>query len=47
MHATDLNDDGRPPWRHRLARAGQFGFLFFFVKGLAWLVIPLGMWIGS
>lgn len=32
---------------HRLKRLGAVGFLFFLLKGLLWLIVPLVMaWIG-
>lgn len=35
-----------PAWARRL---GLLGFLFFFVKGLLWLVVPAlaGLWIAE
>jgi hypothetical protein len=45
MSTNKSNDRGRERWRRQLMRASQIGFLFFFVKGLAWLVIPIGIWI--
>jgi len=31
-----------PRWT---ARLGQLGFAFFFVKGLAWLLLPAALWL--
>jgi len=37
------NQDYRAPrW---LRRAGKLGFAFFFVKGMAWMVLPLAVWL--
>ena len=33
------------PLRPWLARLGRAGFLFFLVKGLAWLVLPGLVWV--
>jgi len=38
VHAT------RPAWLARWGkRAGVIAFLFFFIKGLAWLVVPVAL----
>lgn len=43
---TRANDDADSlRWHRALARAGRVGFWFFFVKGLAWLAVPLGIWL--
>ena len=46
MKRTDVRAarrDARPPtW---LGRIGKLGFAFFFVKGLAWLVLPAAVWL--
>lgn len=31
-----------PPWLQKL---GLAGFLFFFIKGLVWLAIGVGVWM--
>jgi hypothetical protein len=31
----------------RWARPGLFGFLFFLIKGLLWLIVPAVLWLGS
>lgn len=38
----------RAQWpRARFARvAAQLGFWFFLIKGLLWLLLPLGAWLG-
>ena len=33
------SSDG-PAWRQWLKRLGVAGFLFFFIKGLLWLIVP-------
>jgi len=37
---TILNNRNRPEWAKRL---GIAGFLFFLIKGLVWLSIPLAL----
>jgi hypothetical protein len=37
--------ESHPRWRRALARAGRIGLWFFFLKGLAWILVPLGIWI--
>ncbi len=37
-NAPRVRDGARRRW---LKRLGQFGFLFFLVKGLLWLLLPL------
>lgn len=41
MH--DAPQERRPPGRRWLKRLGTIGFLFFLVKGLLWLLLPLLM----
>jgi len=31
-----------PRW---LGRIGKLGFAFFFVKGLAWMILPVAVWL--
>jgi hypothetical protein len=31
-----------PPW---LRRVGKLGFAFFFIKGVAWMMLPLALWL--
>ncbi len=42
--AADAPEADRCPvptgWRKWIARFGLAGFIFFFVKGLAWLIVP-------
>ncbi len=40
--SPELSDSAAPRGRSRrfLARLGVWGFVFFLVKGLAWLVVP-------
>ena len=45
MNTDELQRDATPAWRRPLARAGRLGFWFFFLKGLAWLVVPAAVWI--
>lgn len=35
-----------PRWKRLVARFGVAGFLFFFIKGLLWLIIPgvIALW---
>lgn len=35
-----------PRWKRLIARFGVAGFLFFFIKGLLWLIIPgvIALW---
>lgn len=28
-----------------LRRIGTYGFAFFFIKGMAWLALPLALWL--
>jgi hypothetical protein len=46
MSMTDMAgspDRGRP-WVKRL---GMIGFCFFLIKGLAWLTVPLLLWLSA
>lgn len=37
-------DGKRPAWMSRWGkRAGIVAFMFFFIKGLAWLVVPVAL----
>lgn len=36
-----------PRRRSHWARLGLAGFLFFLIKGLLWLLVPVVLWIGS
>ena len=41
--------EAAPPknWRQRLRGAAKLGFWFFFIKGMLWLLVPLGaVWLG-
>ena len=31
-----------PHWLHRV---GKLGFAFFFIKGVAWMLLPLAFWL--
>ena len=31
--------------RSWMRRAGRIGFAFFFIKGMAWLALPLALWL--
>lgn len=39
-----MSSEPKMPWRHRVLvwvkRLGFWGFLFFLVKGLLWLILP-------
>lgn len=46
--SSEILDVSNPPstatkWSHWGKRAGTLAFLFFFVKGLAWLVVPVAL----
>ena len=43
---TPRLSQGRGRWRTILKRALQFSFLFFLLKGLAWLAIGFLAWRG-
>ncbi len=47
MNIDAVHLDATPAWRRRLARAGRLGFWFFFLKGLAWLVVPAAVWVAG
>jgi hypothetical protein len=34
-------------WRRRLTRLGRLGFLFFVLKGMAWLGVAAVAWIAT
>jgi len=36
--------ENRPAWRKRLEAMGWGAFMFFLLKGLAWLAIFYGLW---
>jgi len=41
---NQVSDAKRPAWLARWGkRAGVIAFLFFFIKGLAWLVVPVAL----
>jgi hypothetical protein len=46
--AQSVGNQATHPQRTWLKRLGMLGFLFFLIKGLAWLTIPLliamGLW---
>jgi len=40
--------DQRNLWIKRLKHLGVFGFLFFFLKGMLWIVVPvLLLWVSG
>lgn len=43
MQAIDTDTKQANRARVWLARAGKAGFLFFLVKGIAWLTVPLAV----
>ncbi|MBX3380247.1 MAG: hypothetical protein KF805_09120 [Phycisphaeraceae bacterium] len=43
-NADRVAESRRPTWALRWGkRAGVIAFMFFFVKGLAWLVVPVAL----
>ncbi len=43
MTGNEADRDGR--MRLWLRRAGRLGFAFFLVKGMAWMLLPLAIWL--
>ena len=46
MNASTRRSIQPPRWPDRLARLGQLGFIFFFLKGLVWLGVLGVAWVG-
>ncbi|MBS0187741.1 MAG: hypothetical protein JSS51_06710 [Planctomycetes bacterium] len=41
--ASEIDQPSPSRWSRWGKRAGMLAFLFFFVKGLAWLVVPVAL----
>lgn len=39
---SEATDRRRSAW---LGRIGRLGFAFFFIKGMAWLMLPVALWL--
>jgi hypothetical protein len=39
--------DRRVRARLWLRRVGRLGFAFFLVKGIAWMILPLAIWLSA
>ncbi len=44
---TPIDNTGATGRRHSawLSRIGRLGFAFFFIKGIAWLMLPAALWL--
>lgn len=44
---SEQNKEDKKPAKYKwLKRLGIAGFLFFFIKGLAWIGVALFVWLG-
>lgn len=41
-HKADTKRSRTRTW---MRRAGRVGFAFFFIKGMAWLALPIALWL--